>query len=110
MELLLHKWSGQPFKYSQNVAPGQTIDLSVTLIAPKDPLTYQGFCRLKMPKAAFWSDDLVAVTTLADQDNPVATGQPSGNYCTVTVAAPKNSVKKALSNFNTVWEVKYQWI
>ena len=105
--------SGQPLNIPTNVAPGQTIDLSVTLIAPKDPLTYQGFWQIENAEGQRFGQTIwVAITTLADQDNPVATGQPSGNYCTVTVAAPKNSVK-ALSNFNTVWEVRnisgYDW-
>jgi ABC-type amino acid transport substrate-binding protein len=105
--------SGQPVNLPTNVAPGQTLDLSVTLIAPYEPLTYQGFWQMENESGGRFGQTIwVAITTLADQDNPVATGQPSGNYCAVSVASPKNSVP-ALSDFDTTWSVRnlsgYDW-
>jgi len=105
--------SGQPVNIPANVAPGQTLDLSVTLIAPYDPLTYQGFWQMENASSGRFGQTIwVAISTLADQDNPVATGQPSGNYCTVSIAAPWNSVP-VLSKFDAIWTVKnlsgYDW-
>ena len=105
--------SGHPVNIPANVAPGQTLDLSVTLIAPFEPLTYQGFWQMENESGGRFGQTIwVAISTLADQDNPVATGQPSGNYCTVSIASPWNSVQ-VLSNFDAIWTVKnlsgYDW-
>ena len=99
------KMNGQPLNIPVNVAPGQTIDLSVTLIAPQEPITYQGFWQIENDKGRRFGQTIwVAISTLADQDNPVATGQPSGNYCVMTMTAPKNSIP-VLSDFDAVWTV-----
>jgi ABC-type amino acid transport substrate-binding protein len=105
--------SGQPANIPANVAPGQTIDLSVTLIAPFEPLTYQGFWQMENASGGRFGQTIwVAISTLADQDNPVATGQPSGNYCTVSIASSWNSVP-VLSDFDAIWTVRnlsgYDW-
>ena len=98
--------SGQPVNIPANVAPGQTIDLSVTLIAPFEPLTYQGFWQIENASGGQFGQTIwVGISTLADQDNPIATGQPSGNYCVVTVTTPRNSIT-VLSNFDAVWTVR----
>jgi hypothetical protein len=98
--------SGQPAYIPTNVAPGETLDLSVTLIAPYEPLTYQGFWQMENESGGRFGQTIwVAISTLADQDNPVATGQPSGNYCAVSFTSPKNSVP-VLSDFDTVWTVR----
>jgi hypothetical protein len=105
--------SGQPVNIPANVAPGQTLDLSVTLIAPYEPLTYQGFWQMENETGGRFGQTIwVAISTLADQDNPVATGQPSGNYCTVSIAAPRSSVS-VLSKFDAIWTIRnlsgYEW-
>jgi hypothetical protein len=98
--------SGQPANIPANVTPGQTIDLSVTLIAPFEPLTYQGFWQMENASGGRFGQTIwVAISTLADYNNPVATGQPSGNYCVVTISAPRNSVP-VLSKFDAVWTVR----
>jgi ABC-type amino acid transport substrate-binding protein len=98
--------SGQPLNIPTNVASGQSIDLSVTLVAPQEPLTYQGFWQIENASGGRFGQTIwVAISTLADQDNPVATGQPSGNYCVVAISAPRNSVT-VLSNFNASWTVR----
>jgi ABC-type amino acid transport substrate-binding protein len=105
--------SGQPAYLPTNVAPGATLDLSVTLIAPYEPLTYQGFWQMENESGGSFGQTIwVAISTLADQDNPVATGQPSGNYCAVSIVSPMNSVP-VLSDFDTIWTVRnlsgYDW-
>jgi hypothetical protein len=98
--------SGQFVNIPANVAPGQTVDLSVTLVAPHEPSTYQGFWQIKNAEGQFFGQAIwVAISTLADQSNPVATAQPSGTYCVVTITEPKNSIV-ARSNFNAAWTVK----
>jgi hypothetical protein len=98
--------NGQPLNIPVNVAPGQTVDLSITLIAPKEPLTYQGFWQIENDKGERLGQTIwVAISTLADQDNPIATGQPSGSYCVVTVTAPRNSIP-VLSDFDAIWALR----
>jgi hypothetical protein len=99
---------GQPINIPGNVASGQTIDLSVTLTAPTDPLTYQGFWQVQNDKGNLFGQAIwVAVTTstVANVNTPVATVQPSGDSCVATVTAPQNPII-VLSNFDTVWTVK----
>jgi hypothetical protein len=69
------KMNGQPINIPVNVAPGQTVDLSMTLIVPKEPLTYQGFWQIENDKGERFGQTIwVAISTLADLDNPIATG------------------------------------
>ncbi|MDX9991294.1 MAG: transporter substrate-binding domain-containing protein [Anaerolineales bacterium] len=97
---------GQPLSIPVNVAPGEVIDLSVTLIAPTDPLTYQGFWQIENDKGRRFGQTVwVAITTLEDQDNPVEIGQPSGNYCVVTKVLPTDAIK-VRENFDAVWTVR----
>ena len=98
--------SGQPVNIPANVAPGQTADLSVTLIAPTQPLTYQGFWQIENDKGELFGQAIwVAISTLANANTPVATSQPSGNSCVATITAPQNPIIVS-SNFDTVWTVK----
>ncbi len=98
--------NGQPIKIAQNVTPGQTIDLSVNLVAPVQPSTYQGFWQIENALGQpFGQTVWVGITTLPDTANPVATGQPAGNFCEVTITAPKTAVHVSES-FDSVWTVK----
>jgi ABC-type amino acid transport substrate-binding protein len=98
--------NGQPVNISGNVAPGQFVDLSVTLIAPQELLTYQGFWQTENATGRRFGQTVwVGISTLADPENPVATGQPYGNYCEVSLKSPKGSVT-VLSNFDAIWTVK----
>jgi hypothetical protein len=60
------------------VAPGGTIDLSVSLVAPGDPGAYQGFCKLRNSggllfglggNSAFWVR--IKVPALAEDDDDI---------------------------------------
>ena len=100
--------SGQPVNIPMNVAPGQTADLSVTLVAPHEPLTYQGFWQLRNDKGQLFGQAIwVAITTstVAIVNTPTATVQPTGNSCVVLVTAPRSSVTVG-SKFDTVWTVQ----
>jgi hypothetical protein len=98
---------GQPLNMPGNVIPGQIIDLSVTLIAPLSPLTYQGFWQIENASGApFGQTVWVGITTLLDSGTPSTTVQPpAGNYCVVTLTAPKTSVG-VRSSFDEVWTVE----
>jgi len=99
---------GLPINIPANVAPGQTIDLSVALTAPTDPLTYQGFWQVQNDKGNLFGQAIwVAVTTstVAIVNTPVATALPAGNSCVVTITEPKNSIT-VRSNFDAVWTIK----
>jgi polar amino acid transport system substrate-binding protein len=96
--------SGQPLNIPVNVAPGQTVDLSVTLIAPQEPLTYLGFWQIETDKGGRFGQTIwVAITTQSDQNTPVATWEP--NSCVVTMTTPTDSIK-VNANFDAVWTVK----
>jgi hypothetical protein len=98
--------NGQPVNISGNVAPGQFVDLSVTLIAPQELLTYQGFWQTENATGRRFGQTVwVGISTLVNPENPVATGQPYGNYCEVSLKSPKGSVT-VLSNFDAIWTVK----
>jgi hypothetical protein len=99
---------GLPLNIPANIAPGQTIDLSVALTAPTDPLTYQGFWQVQNEKGSLFGQAIwVAITTstAVTQNTPVATVQSSGDACLLTITAPKNPVK-VNSNFDAIWTVQ----
>ncbi|MCG2787522.1 MAG: transporter substrate-binding domain-containing protein [Anaerolineae bacterium] len=99
--------NGQPVNIVGNVLPGQTIDLSVTLIAPQEALTYQGFWQIENIDARRFGQTIwVGITTQSEAETPPSTAQPpSGNYCQVTLTAPRDSVT-VKSSFDAVWTVK----
>lgn len=97
---------GRPLNIPSNVAPGQMIDLSVTLIAPTDPLTYQGFWQIENENGRSFGQTIwVAITTYEYQNNPGVIGQPAGNYCVVTKVLPTVAIK-VNEKFDAVWTVK----
>ena len=99
--------NGQPLNIAGNVIPGQTIDLSVTLIAPREALTYQGFWQIEnIDGRRFGQTIWVGITTQSESETPPSIAQPpSGNYCQVTLTAPRDSVT-VKSSFDVVWTVK----
>jgi polar amino acid transport system substrate-binding protein len=98
--------NGQRVSVPFAVAPGQLVDLSVSLVAPKDPLTYQGFWQMETETGKRFGQTIwVAISTT---ENPVAvapTRLPSGNTCEVTITSPTNFVK-VNSAFDAIWSVK----
>jgi ABC-type amino acid transport substrate-binding protein len=99
---------GLPINIPSEVAPGQTIDLSIAMTAPVAPASYQGFWQIQNDKGHLFGQAIwAAITTgaLANVNSPAATLQPSGDACVVTIVSPKNSVS-ALSSFDATWMVK----
>jgi len=102
------RMNGTSIKIPGNVLPGQTVDLSVALIAPMEPLTYQGFWQMENGLGQQFGQAIwVAITTFSDQTNPAATPlpQPTGNYCVVTTVAPIKAIT-VHGSFDAVWTVK----
>ncbi len=98
--------SGQRVSVPLNVAPGQTVDLSATLIAPKEPLGYQGFWQMETENGRRFGQAIwVAITTKENQAASVATSQPTGNTCVVTEISPADSIK-VNNSYDAVWTVK----
>ncbi len=98
--------SGQPLNIPANVAPGEMIDLSVALIAPVDPLTYQGFWQMESDKSQRFGQTIwVAISTLVGAASPVATVASSTNSCVVTVTSPNGSIVVG-NKFDAIWTVK----
>ena len=95
--------NGQPLNIPANVAPGQQVDLFVSLIARNAPITYQGFWQIETHKGYRFGQTIwVAITTLEDPENPAAIGQPTGNYCVIVKTLPTIAIK-VNENFDTVY-------
>jgi len=98
--------NGQPLNIPVNVAPGQQIDLNITLVAPKEPSIYQGFWQIETNNGyRFGQTVWVAITTLTGEGTPVATEQTYINACEVISTSPTDSIK-VRENFDAVWTVK----
>ena len=99
--------SGQPLSIPGNVAPGQTVDLSVTLIAPLTPLIYQGFWQIENASGKRFGQTIwVGITTTQmEKATPVATGTSTGVTCTVTLTGPTTIIPVG-TDFDAVWTVK----
>jgi hypothetical protein len=92
--------SGQPVLIPASVAPGQLIDLNVTMVAPMKPAIYQGFWQMENANGGRFGQTIwVGITTLT---TPVAIIQSA---CEVTLVVPVNAVA-ANSSFDTIWQVK----
>jgi ABC-type amino acid transport substrate-binding protein len=97
---------GLPITIPGDVAPGQTVDLSVTLTAPTEPATYQGFWQVQNEKGELFGQAIwVAITTTTITSTPVATVPASGDLCVVTITEPNSSIT-IHSDFDAVWTVK----
>ncbi len=98
--------SGQRITIPYDIAPGQNVDLSVNLVAPVEPLTYQGFWQMENDvDRRFGQTIWVGITTRVNQTAPVATNLPVNNSCVVSVDSPTESIQ-VNSSFDTIWTVK----
>jgi Ig-like domain from next to BRCA1 gene len=100
----------------QSVPPGQQIDVSVNLVAPVNPGTYQGYWKMKNASGQFFNDAvyvLIAVgnagiTPTATAGTPVATptstGVPSDPITSLTMAVDNPSANECPHTFIfTAW-------
>lgn len=104
--------NGQPLNLPGNVTAGQMIDLGVTLLAPQQPYTYQGFWQMENAAGRRFGQTIwVGISTLDDPSDPRSTlppastvQPPAGSYCQVTLTAPKTPITVKAS-FDAVWTV-----
>ena len=100
----------------QSVPPGQQIDVSVNLVAPVNPGTYQGYWKMKNTSGQFFNDAvyvLIAVgnsgvTPTATAGTPVATptstGVPSDPITSLTMAVDNPTANECPHTFIfTAW-------
>jgi len=100
--------SGQPVNIPGSILPGQTVGLSVTLIAPAAPFVYQGFWQLENARGirfgqAIWVT--ISTSTTSSTQFPGSTVQPGGESCVVKLTSPNGPIK-VRSDFDAVWTVQ----
>lgn len=97
------RMNGLPVSIPGNVAPGNTVDVGVTLYAPQVPYTYQGFWHMENPKGERFGQSIwVGISTQSDQ---YTSEQPTGNYCEAILTAPMKPLITR-KDFDAVWLVK----
>ena len=83
-----------------NVAPGQTVDLTVTLIAPNTPGSYKGNWQMRSPQGASFGQ-IVWVNIVVDGGSPVqptAMPGPGGAQIGYLYAAPNEGYEGSCTN------------
>ena len=76
---------GQPVQITAPVSAGQTVDLSVTLTAPKSNGTYQGFWQMNNANKQAFGQTIWVGITVADPAQPTAAPVPAPVITTFTV-------------------------
>jgi hypothetical protein len=100
----------------QSVPPGQQIDISVKLVAPVNPGTYQGYWKMKNASGQFFNDAVyvllavgnAGITPTATSGTPVATptstGVPGNPITSLTMAVDNPSFNQCPHLFTfTAW-------
>ena len=74
---------GQDTKVGKAVAPGQTVDISVAVVAPQAPGVYQGFWQMKNTKGVRFGETIWVGIQVPAPPTPVPPPPPSGGNLTV---------------------------
>ncbi len=91
--------------FPQSVAPGQTVDLTVSLTAPNSPGSYRGYWMFKNASGA-----LFGIGSLANKPWWVdikVSGSTGGTTGTPTATPTATSTQSSTSNWNTYQNIKY---
>jgi len=100
------RMNGQPVNLPATIIPGQSVDLSVTLIAPTNQSTYQGFWQMEnINGVRFGPVVWVGITTQKVIVLPVATTLPTVNTCVLLSTTPTKSIRVRAA-FDAVWTIK----
>jgi hypothetical protein len=89
----------------QSVAPEAQIDISVDLVAPTDPGSYQGYWKMKNASGQFFNDSVYVLITVgnpgttppptseipAESPTPTSTGQPTNPIASLSMSADEGS-------------------
>lgn len=77
---------GQPVPINSPVAPGATVDLSVTLVAPTAAGTYQGFWQMSNDKGTPFGQTIWVGVTVVDPVQPTPAPIPAPSITSFTVS------------------------
>nr|MCU0510740.1 transporter substrate-binding domain-containing protein [Anaerolineae bacterium] len=77
------RMGGQDTPVGRVVAPGQTIDISVPLVAPQAPGVYQGFWQMENPRGTRFGETIWVGIQVPAPPTPVPPPPPPGNTFTV---------------------------
>ena len=77
------RMGGQDTKVGKTVAPGQTVDISVALVAPQAPGVYQGFWQMKNPKGTRFGETIWVGVQVPAPPTPVPPPPPPGGALNV---------------------------
>jgi len=87
----------------QTVAPGAQIDISVNMVAPTTPGSYQGYWKMKNSAGQFFNDPVYVLITVGGAGvtptagtpgvipSPTSTGQPSNPVTSLTMAVDQGT-------------------
>jgi hypothetical protein len=79
---------------TQSVAPGAQIEISVDMVAPTNPGSYQSYWKMKNTSGQFFNDSVyVLITVGSGGANPTATaGTPVGTPSSTSTGIPSNPI------------------
>jgi hypothetical protein len=78
---------------TQSVAPGAQIEISVDMVAPTNPGSYQSFWKMKNASGQFFNDSVYVLITVGAGTNPTATaGTPVGTVSPTSTGIPSNPI------------------
>jgi hypothetical protein len=79
---------------AQSVAPGAQIEISVDMVAPTNPGSYQSYWKMKNASGQFFNDSVyVLITAGSGGANPTATaGTPVGTVTPTSTGIPSNPI------------------
>ena len=79
---------------AQSVAPGAQIDISVNMVAPVNPGSYQGYWKMKNASGSFFNDSVYVLITVGSGGvTPTVTaGTPVGSQTPTSTGIPSNPI------------------
>jgi hypothetical protein len=79
---------------AQSVAPGAQIDISVNMVAPVNPGSYQGYWKMKNASGQFFNDSVYVLITVGNTGvTPTVTaGTPVGTQVPTSTGIPSNPI------------------
>ncbi len=79
---------------AQSVAPGAQIDISVNMVAPVNPGSYQGYWKMKNASGSFFNDSVYVLITVGSGGviPSVTPGTPVGSQTPTSTGIPSNPI------------------
>jgi polar amino acid transport system substrate-binding protein len=92
---------GQPVSVGRAVAPGETVDLTVNLVAPTNPGVYQGFWQMRDNTGKLFGQVVWVGIQVPNPNPPTATPQPPAPPTAVPAPSVPNPNLRADSTYIT---------